>query len=101
MNIINNWIASLAAKFISVDAICILFAKLIAKLLTYASKKGGDKWDKSKSILKKTAVWINLFNEVYEDDEMTSEEEELVANAIKNQTNVEKIVEILNKKECK
>ena len=40
-------------------------------------------------------------SKVYEDDEMTSEEEELVANAIKNQTNVEKIVEILNKKQCK
>lgn len=92
----NIW-TNLMTKLISVDTVCLLFAKMIAKLLQYASKKGGDKWDKSKEILKKTEVWIKLFNEVYDDDTMSQEEEELVAKAIKEQTSVDKIVEILKK----
>lgn len=71
-------------KFISVESVCTLIAKLISKLLKTASEKGGDKWDKSKEILSKTAIWINLFNEVYEDDTMTPEEEEKVAKAIED-----------------
>lgn len=85
-------------KFISVESICTLLAKLIAKLLKIASQKGGDKWDKSKEILNKASIWINLFNEVYEDDTMTPEEEERVAKAIEDQTSIEKLVDILKKK---
>ena len=43
----------------------------------------------------KAELWPKLFNEVYEDDQLTAEEEQLIADAIKNETPVEKIVDIL------
>lgn len=88
---------NILVKFVSADAIAELFAKLIAKLLNYAAKKGGKHWDAAKTAMNKTAVWINLFNEVYEDDKLTSEEEAKIADAIKNQTAVDKIADILKK----
>lgn len=40
-------------------------------------------------------IWIDLFLEVYEDDTLTLEEEQKIADAIKNQTNIEKISDVL------
>lgn len=88
---------NILVKFVSADAIAELFAKLIAKLLNYAAKKGGKHWDAAKTAMNKTAIWINLFNEVYEDDKLTSEEEAKIADAIKSQTSVDKIADILKK----
>ena len=47
--------------------------------------------------MSKVALWVNLFNEVYEDDKLTAEEEAKIAEAIKNETSVNKISEILKK----
>ena len=93
----KNMIMNILVKFVSADAVAELFAKLIAKLLNYAAKKGGKHWDAAKTAMNKTAVWINLFNEVYEDDKLTSEEEAKIADAIKSQTSVDKIADILKK----
>lgn len=57
-----------------------LSAWLIALLLRKASKSG--KWDSIKSIIQKIFEALQLFNDVYADDEMTPEEEELVAQKI-------------------
>lgn len=93
-----NTIYNILLKFLSVDTICKLIARGIAKILEIASKKGGDTWDKAKAVVKQIHVWCGLFLEVYDDDDLTPEEETKIADAIKNQTSVEKIVDILNKK---
>ena len=80
----KNILMNILVKFVSADAVAELIAKLIAKLLNYAAKKGGQHWDAAKTAMNKTAVWINLFNEVYEDDKLTSEEEAKIAEAIKS-----------------
>lgn len=59
-----------------------LSAWLIALLLRKASKSG--KWDSIKSIIQKIFDALQLFNDVYADDEMTPEEEELVAQKIES-----------------
>lgn len=88
-------LTSLLLKFVTVDSLCALIAKAIAKMLSYASKNGGKSWDNAKAAMSKIAVWVNLFNEVYADDKLTAEEEAKIAEAIKNETPVDKISEIL------
>lgn len=88
-------LTSLLLKFVTVDSLCALIAKAIAKMLSYASKNGGESWDNAKTAMSKIAVWVNLFNEVYADDKLTAEEEAKIAEAIKNETPVDKISEIL------
>lgn len=88
-------IYSLLLNFLNVDSVCKVIAKCIAKLLETASRKGGDTWDKAKAIIKQVHVWCGLFIEVYDDDNLTEEEEQKVADAIKSQTNIEKIVDII------
>ena len=91
-------IYNILIKFLSVDAICKLIARGIAKILETASKKGGETWDKAKAVIKQIHLWCGLFLEVYDDDNLTAEEEEKIAEAIKNQTSIDKVVDILNKK---
>jgi hypothetical protein len=59
-----------------------LSAWLIAFLLRKASKSG--KWDSIKAIIQRIFEALQLFNDVYADDEMTPEEEELVAQKIES-----------------
>lgn len=86
---------SLLMKFVSVDMIAKVFALCIAKLLNYAKGKGGDTWKKVKAIAKNAEKWLALFNEVYEDDTLTEEEETKIADAIAEMTTVKKISTIL------
>lgn len=59
-----------------------LSAWLIALLLRKASKSG--KWDSIKAIIQKIFDALELFNDVYADDEMTPDEEEQVAQKIES-----------------
>ena len=59
-----------------------LSAWLIALLLRKASKSG--RWDSIKSIIQKIFDALQLFNDVYADDEMTPDEEEQVAQKIES-----------------
>lgn len=59
-----------------------LSAWLIALLLRKASKSG--KWEDFKAIIQKIFDALQLFNDVYADDEMTPEEEETVAQKIES-----------------
>ena len=77
-------LTNILLKFVSTDSLCSLIAKAIAKMLAFASKNGGKSWDNAKLAMSKVALWVNLFNEVYEDDELTAEEEAKIAEAIKN-----------------
>lgn len=90
-------ITAIALKFLTVDGLCQLAAKTIATLLSWASKKGGKAWDVSKAIIVKINTWTSLFIQVYDDDTMTPEEEAIVAKAIKDQTEITKLVDILRK----
>ena len=77
-------IMTIALKFLTVDGLCQLTAKIISNLLYWASKKGGKAWDIAKTVITKINLWTSLFLQVYNDDTMTENEEKLVAEAIKN-----------------
>ena len=77
-------IMTIALKFLTVDGLSQLAAKIISNLLFWASKKGGKAWDIAKTVITKINLWTSLFLQVYNDDTMTEDEEKLVAEAIKN-----------------
>ena len=84
-------------KFLSIDTICSSIARMIASLLGKASKKGGQTWDRVKAVILQINNWTSLFLQVYDDDNLTSEEEKLIANAIKEKTPISKIADIVKK----
>lgn len=57
----KNTLISLAVKLLDIDTVCSLIAKAIAKLLEYASKRGGNAWDISKTVITKVNLWTSLF----------------------------------------
>ena len=93
----TTFIVKIFLNFLTVDNLCTVLAKIISKLLSYASKKGGKAWDITKSVIVKVNNWTSLFLQVYEDEELDKEEEKLIAEAIKNGTDIAKIVDILKK----
>ena len=93
----TTFIVKILLNFLTVDSLCTVLAKIISKLLSYASKKGGKAWDITKSVIVKVNTWTSLFLQVYEDEELDKEEEKLIAEAIKNGTDIAKIVDILKK----
>lgn len=88
-------VMAIALKFLTVDGLCQLAARVIANLLSWASKKGGKAWDISKDVITKINTWTSLFIQVYDDDTMSEEEEAIVAKAIKDRTQIAKLVDIL------
>ena len=89
---------NLLLKYLTPDNIATLVARCIASLLEFARGKSDEKWDKAKSIVEKINKWTSLFVEVYSDENLTVQEEEKIADAIKNSTTVEKIAEIITDK---
>jgi hypothetical protein len=75
-------IKTVIKAFFTPEMIGRLSAWLIALLLRKASKSG--KWDSIKAIVQKVFDALQLFNDVYADDEMTPEEEEQVAQKIES-----------------
>ena len=94
----KNFIIKLLFKTLTIDNVSAIAAKCVVWLLEYARKKGGKHWDKAKEVIRKINLWCSLFLEVYEDDELTEEEEAKIAEAIANETAFKSIAEILNKK---
>ena len=90
-------IMAIALKFLTVDGLCQLAAKIISNLLFWASKKGGKSWDIAKSVVTKINLWTSLFIQVYDDDQMSESEEQKIAKAIADQTPISKLVDILKK----
>ena len=88
---------AIALKFLTVDGLCQLAAKIISNLLFWASKKGGKSWDIAKSVVTKINLWTSLFIQVYDDDQMSEYEEQKIAKAIADQTPISKLVDILKK----
>lgn len=93
----KSMIMSFLMKFLDADALCSLIAKAIAAILSYASKKGGKAWDIAKTAITKVNLWTSLFLQVYEDETLSAEDEKLIAEAIKKETDVEKLVDIIKK----
>ena len=73
-----------------------MVARCIALILSYASKKGGKAWDVAKDVIVKINLWTSLFVQVYDDETLSPEEEKLVAEAIRDKTSINKVVDILN-----
>ena len=93
---------TILVKFLDVDTLCSLVAKAIASILAYASKKGGTAWETAKIAITKINLWTSLFLQVYEDDTLDEEDEKKIAEAIKKETDIAKLVDILKKdKEAK
>jgi len=90
-------LTTIALKFLTVDGLCTVAAKVIANLLAWASKKGGKAWDVAKVAITKINLWTSLFLQVYDDEELTQEEEAQIAEAIKNKTDIAKLVDIIKK----
>ena len=77
-------IVAFLVKFLDLDSVCMLVARCIALILSYASKRGGKTWDTAKDVITKINLWTSLFVQVYDDVKMTADEERIVADAIKN-----------------
>ena len=90
-------IMAFLVKFLDLDSICMLIARCIAVILSYASRHGGKAWDVAKGTITKINLWTSLFVQVYDDETLTPEEEKVIADAIKKQTSIEKAVDILKK----
>ena len=98
----TQFITTMLVKFLDVDTLCSLVAKAISSILAYASKKGGKAWETAKIAITKINLWTSLFLQVYEDDTLDAEDEKKIADAIKKETDIEKLVDILKKdKEAK
>lgn len=91
-----KWLLKLGLKFVSYETIVGVMASGIAYIMEYARRKASkDGWEKAKSAMKKVKVWVNLFDEVYEDDTLTEDEEKKIEDAIKQGTLAESIYNIV------
>jgi len=95
-----NWFMKVWLKFVTYDTLVKVIATALAYVLEYARKhsdKGG--WEKAKKSVREVKKWVNLFDEVYEDDTLTEEEEKQIEDAIADCTAVASIYKLLlNKK---
>ena len=97
----KKFLTNLLFKSMTIETVASLIAKCIVWLLEYARGKGDKYWDKAKNVIRKVNIWCSLFLEVYEDDELTEEEEAKIAEAIANETELQSIAEIIKKKLAK
>lgn len=89
-------IFSILIKFLSVDTIVAIIAKCFSWLIIWARK--WDKWTQFKLIVNKINGYTSLLLEVYEDDELTAEEEKRIADALKNEESINKVSDVIIKK---
>ena len=59
--LMKSLLLSTFVKLLDLESTCMLIAKCIAMLLSYASKKGGKVWDTTKDIITKINLWTSLF----------------------------------------
>ncbi len=97
-----KWILKLGLKFVSYDTLVRTIAQALAYLMEYArlnSSLAG--WEKAKRAIKEIKNWLTLFDEVYEDDTLTEEEEKKIQEAIANCTATTTIYDLLQGKKPK
>ena len=95
----TKWLIKIGLKFLSYDALVGIVASAMAHILEYARKKATPAaWDNAKDAVKQIKNWSTLFDEVYEDDTLTDEEEKRIQDAIAECTAVSSIYNILTGK---
>lgn len=78
-----SWLIKVSLKCVSYETLVKTIAQGIAYVLEYARKSSSPEgWDVTKATIKKIRTWLDLFEEVYEDDELTPEEEKKIQDAI-------------------
>lgn len=91
----------LGLKFVSYETLVGVIASALAYIMEYARKKASPEgWEKAKKSVKAVKTWVNLFDEVYEDDTLTEEEEKLIEQAISDCTMVDSIYKLLKNKKA-
>ena len=96
----TKWIAKMALKFLSYDALVEIIAKGLAYILEDARTKASpEAWENAKEANRKVRAWTTLFDEVYEDDTLTPDEEKKISDAIANCTATESIYELITGKD--
>ena len=96
-----KWLMKLGLKFVSYETLVGVIASALAYIMEYARKKASPEgWEKAKKSVKAIKTWVNLFDEVYEDDTLTEEEEKLIEQAISNCTMVDSIYKLLKNKKA-
>ena len=94
-----KWLIKLGLKFVSYKTLVETIACGIAYLLEYARENASKEgWDKAKSGVKEIKNWLTLFDQVYEDDNLSEEEEKLIQDAISKCTATESIYNLLQGK---
>ena len=92
----TKWLIKLGMKFVSYKTLVETIACGIAYLLEYARENASKEgWDKAKNGVKEIKNWLTLFDQVYDDDNLSEEEEKLIQDAISNCTATESIYNLL------
>ena len=89
----TKWLIKIGLKFLSYDALVGVIASAMAYMLEYARSKATPvAWDNAKGAV--------MFDEVYEDDTLTEEEEKKIQDAIADCTTVTTIYNIITGKKA-
>ena len=92
----TKWLIKLGMKFVSYKTLVETIACGIAYLLEYARENASKEgWDKAKNGVKEIKNRLTLFDQVYDDDNLSEEEEKLIQDAISNCTATESIYNLL------
>jgi len=95
-----KWLLKLGLKFVSFETLVNTIAAGIAYILEYArTQSTPTAWEKAKGAVKQIKNWVTLLDEVYEDDNLTPDEEVKIQSAIDNCTATESIYELLTGKD--
>lgn len=88
-------------KFVSYDTLVRTIAQALAYIIAYARANAGvGGWEKAKRAIKEIKNWLTLFDEVYEDDTLTPDEEKKIQDAIANCTLTTSIYDMLQGKKA-
>lgn len=97
----TKWLIRLGLKLVSFDTLVATIASALAALIEYARTSSTEEgWDKAKGAVKKVKNWLVLFDEVYEDDTLTEEEEKKIQQAIADCTLTTSIYNLLKNKKA-
>lgn len=97
----TKWLIKIGLKFLSYDALVGVIASAMAYILEYARNKATPQaWNNAKGAVKQIKNWAALFDEVYEDDTLTDEEEKRIQDAIAECTAVTSIYNIITGKKA-
>jgi len=93
----RNIIFMMLSKLFTIDNMFSCIGFLLSKLLLWARKL--DNWDLLKAIISKFRGWLDVIDQVIEDDTLTEYEEKLIADALKNSKAVTKIIDVIKPSE--